>query len=849
MDEEFSEEDKKIVETLLKNKKFVTKKALKIIKEKNLLERVLKLNEIIINENILERLQEREIKIERNREKKIAEEHDVDFRLENVEIKHRERKVSDFVSYFNSKFFLLQQMMIKRINPISIANIKKTANDEISLIGMVYDLRTTSTGNRIIELEDPTGKISCIVTNSNSELFEEANNILLDEVIGVRGVFKNNYLYINEIIRPDVPATNEIKKLDIPLSCVFISDLHVGSIDFLEHLFNKFIKWINSKEAEKVKYIFIGGDLCVLPETLILTKKGLKKIEDIKIGEEVLTHSNRWQKVKKVFKREIDEEVCGLSTDSSNIPDIILTGNHPVWATIRKNRYFSVRGMPSWIPAHQLSKGYSLFNIRTEEPFSSIEEVEFSDTPKQDKIRSSSLQKKVKLDKDFLTVIGLFLGDGTVKLNKKRGTVSFYFEKRKKNNLPIEIVERWARKLKLNLLVHQQNNLKMMYINSKPLAKFFSQFYKNKIKDIPEFWLNLPLEQFKWIVYGLVLSDGCFEKRKIGGRVRINNTSINLLKKIRLRLEFSGIYTSLCLSRGEIFSKFGKRISKTKNYFELSFSNETTMPILELFRFKEGLRRNPREFRESFFYSLKKLKKNIKQKYKGFVYNLEVENDNSYIANGIILHNCDGVGIYLNQEKDLSIKSYEKQYEYLTELLAKIPEHIKIIVQPGNHDIVGNQEPQQTLKETALSKLQNIEFGTNPCSVVLNKNFRILMYHGYSYDDVIREMPKIRQEGYKKPCLPMIEVLKRRHLAPSYGSSLVIPKQTDDLVIKEIPDIFHSGHLHTVCLENYKNILLINSGTFQGRTKYQEMQGHIPHPGIFAYVDLQTRESKLINLN
>ena len=471
MDEEFSEEDKKIVETLLKNKKFVTKKALKIIKEKNLLERVLKLNEIIINENILERLQEREIKIERNREKKIAEEHDVDFRIENAEIKHRERKVSDFVSYFNSKFFLLQQMMIKRINPISIANIKKTANDEISLIGMVYDLRTTGTGNRIIELEDPTGKISCIVMNSNSELFEEANNILLDEVIGVRGVFKNNYLYINEIIRPDIPATNEIKKLDVPLSCVFISDLHVGSIDFLEHLFNKFIKWINSKEAEKVKYIFIGGDL------------------------------------------------------------------------------------------------------------------------------------------------------------------------------------------------------------------------------------------------------------------------------------------------------------------------------------------------------------------------------------------CEGVGIYLNQEKDLSIKSYEKQYEYLTELLAKIPEHIKIIVQPGNHDIVGNQEPQQTLKETALSKLQNIEFGTNPCSVVLNKNFRILMYHGYSYDDIIREMPKIRLEGYKKPCLPMIEVLKRRHLAPSYGSSLVIPKQTDDLVIKEIPDIFHSGHLHTVCLENYKNILLINSGTFQGRTKYQEMQGHIPHPGIFAYVDLQTRESKLINLN
>ena len=95
----------------------------------------------------------------------------------------------------------------------------------------------------------------------------------------------------------------------------------------------------------------------------------------------------------------------------------------------------------------------------------------------------------------------------------------------------------------------------------------------------------------------------------------------------------------------------------------------------------------------------------------------------------------------------------------------------------------------------------------------------------------------------------MLEVLKRRHLAPIYGSSLIVPEQVDNLVIKEIPDIFHSGHLHTVGLEKYKNVLVINSGTFQGRTKYQERQGHIPHPGIFAYVDLQTREGRLINLN
>jgi DNA polymerase II small subunit len=461
-----------LAKILLENGKFVTPKALELIKERDLLEKVLELRETIIDEKILESLEEKkEIVIRREKERKISEEYKINFKIRNAEIKHAERKTSDFISYFNSRYFLIQQMLVKRVNPISISNVKKTRNDEVSIIGIVYDIRSTSSGNKIIELEDPTGKISAMITkNSDKNIIEEGDNILKDEVIGVKGIFRNNYLFITEIIRPNIPITNGIKKLDIPVSCVFISDLHVGSIDFLEDLFKKFVNWLKSKEGEDVKYIFIAGDV------------------------------------------------------------------------------------------------------------------------------------------------------------------------------------------------------------------------------------------------------------------------------------------------------------------------------------------------------------------------------------------VDGIGIYLEQEKDLSIKSGEKQYEYTTNLLEIIPKHIKIIIQPGNHDIVGNHEPQNTLKETALTNLSNVEFGTNPCWITLDK-IKILMYHGYSYDDLIRDLPLIRHEGYKNPCLPMIEALKRRHLAPLYGSSLALPEQRDYLVIEEIPDIFHSGHLHTVGITNYKNILVINSGTFQGRTKYQEMLGHIPHPGIFVKVNLQTRETKMINLN
>ena len=478
---------RELVQKLFENGKMATPQALEVIKEKNLkLEDILGLKADLIDPAALEQLLKKvpaaaekdtkplqpKVEVRRDRKKKLAEEYSVDFRLENCTFTPRERKAVDFTNYFNSRFMLLQSLLVKRLNPISIANISRSGSDSINIIGMVNDIRTTGNGNKIIELEDPSGRIACLAAKTVSEqIFEESNNLLLDEVIGVSGSFKNGLFFVREIIRPDVPVTNAPNHLDVPVKAVFISDIHFGSKDFLEDLFRNFLKWINSEKADSVKYVFVAGDL------------------------------------------------------------------------------------------------------------------------------------------------------------------------------------------------------------------------------------------------------------------------------------------------------------------------------------------------------------------------------------------CDGLGIYIGQENELFIKESDRQYAVLADLLAQIPPHMKIIVCPGNHDIIGNHEPQQLLDFTALSKLSNIVFATNPAAVTLDNRLRILMYHGYSYDDVIAELPRIRHDGYDKPCLPMLEVLKRRHLSPAYGGSLIVPESRDCLVIDKIPDIFHSGHLHTVGLETYRNVTMINSGTFQGRTGFQEKMGHHPHPGIFVSMDLMTRKTEMINVN
>jgi DNA polymerase II small subunit len=84
-------------------------------------------------------------------------------------------------------------------------------------------------------------------------------------------------------------------------------------------------------------------------------------------------------------------------------------------------------------------------------------------------------------------------------------------------------------------------------------------------------------------------------------------------------------------------------------------------------------------------------------------------------------------------------------------------------------------------------------------------------------------------------------LLKARHLAPMYGGRTPIaPESEDMMVISEVPDIFHSGHVHVTDIQNYKGTLVVNSGAWQSQTKFQQTMGIMPTPGIAIMVNLAT---------
>lgn len=204
----------------------------------------------------------------------------------------------------------------------------------------------------------------------------------------------------------------------------------------------------------------------------------------------------------------------------------------------------------------------------------------------------------------------------------------------------------------------------------------------------------------------------------------------------------------------------------------------------------------------------------------------------------------DGIGIYPDQEMELDILDVYEQYRKAAEYFREVPEHIRVIISPGNHDAVRQAEPQPALPERICADFpENITFVGNPALVDLD-GVQILIYHGRSIDDLVASVPGV---SYQEPAVAVLEMLKRRHLAPTYGSRVSIsPEKKDYFIIDPVPDIIHTGHVHTLGVQRYKNVLLVNSGTWQAQTEFQKRVNLMPVPARVPVVDLANFDVKIL---
>ena len=119
------------------------------------------------------------------------------------------------------------------------------------------------------------------------------------------------------------------------------------------------------------------GAPCITEDSLILTKEGYKQLKDIKVGDMVLTKSNTWHPVKKIFDNGV-ADTCYIS--GAGFKDIHCTNEHKFY--VRKRLFKKddptdkKLAEPTFVKLENLDKSYymGIPVIEEEKPF-------YSDSP------------------------------------------------------------------------------------------------------------------------------------------------------------------------------------------------------------------------------------------------------------------------------------------------------------------------------------------------------------------------------------------------------------------------------------------------------------------------------------
>ena len=367
---------------------------------------------------------------------------------------------------------------------------------------------------------------------------------------------------------------------------------------------------------------------CLSTSSLILTRQGLKKITEVKVGDEVYafdqnTHQLVLKKCSGVFDNG-RKEVFELKTLHHSIK---ATANHPFLVLERNGR--GRQNSLVWKVLEDIKIGDRVVTLKsmnggTPFKFQEIDRVERGDY-KVNKLNEINLPKES--DPDIMKYLGIFVGDGWRR--RTRGEIGFALPIGKKaRNVLVDLHKKiFASKISADK--------DYVYINSVNLAKFIDplglgQGAKNK--TVPGWVFTLPQDQKEAFVEGLMLADGYDYK----GSKRYVSANLDLLKRLRLLLQ------TLNYRVGKIHTQIKKRgticvsrqLLADSEYGYVCFSKKKEWDIDKYpsqYRYQDFLIDN------KFFQTEEVL--SIKSKGIEPTLDLRVEDEHNFIADGIVVHN------------------------------------------------------------------------------------------------------------------------------------------------------------------------------------------------------------------
>lgn len=345
-----------------------------------------------------------------------------------------------------------------------------------------------------------------------------------------------------------------------------------------------------------------GGSPCFTKGTSILTTDGYKNIEDIVVGDSVLTHSNQFMPVVRVGGNP-NEKIFMLK--AQGFLPILCTDYHPFYVKRTKD------SKPEKIPLKEMKKGYyvgSLINTKSSNLFN--------------------------LDNEMCWILGRYVADGHIRCAKRPERQNSYqyqvilsIGNDKVNYLKSQITNRHFSCYPHGDSVHR------VAFSSKELVEFIENNnfgMSAKSKRIPQFILDLPLDKLECFFDGYMSGDGCVVKDKYQA------TTISKDLALALHQIVQKLYRVGCRiyhdERPSTHTICGREVNQNDTYM-IRFMKTS----VKCSWFIEN---------DIVWYPVKKIIATDKIEH---VYNIEVDTDHTYTANNMITFNCQDFSVAGNQ--------------------------------------------------------------------------------------------------------------------------------------------------------------------------------------------------------
>jgi len=380
--------------------------------------------------------------------------------------------------------------------------------------------------------------------------------------------------------------------------------------------------------VDKGSYVhYVEG--CFLAGARVQTRQGEKAIEQIQVGDEVFTHKGRYRRVYNTMQRPYEGNIYHIRYFGDSGQTLHVTDEHPLLVVRRqkaesRNEQFKTE----WLTASEVKPSDYLAIP--------VPQMESEQTAKTISVPLGKGRPQVTLENitfpfepDFFRLLGYYYAEGHVD-QEHYLTFSFNVNETAYLNDTHELINRYCGKA-ANENAPRLNG-QTIVLSSTLWARAFAMEFGSSIKDkhMPEFIRNAPLNCLAELVRGMWCGDGSYDNKN--NKFRFNSISADLAYGFRDALLRLGVAASINYhERDEPRQPMYTVVISTP--WNAQFGNIVGQPA-------PNGRQSGSPFGLDGNYMYVPIRSIEIEPMETTVYNFSVEEDESYVAEGVISHNC-----------------------------------------------------------------------------------------------------------------------------------------------------------------------------------------------------------------